>query len=345
MVMDADNLIYPSCLRKLADALGDHPDVDAAYAILEDFGEQRNIRSALAWDVNRLCRANYIDAQSMFRKSTWERLGGYRADDEHLYGWEDWDLWLRLADEGGWALLVTEILGRYRVQRSSMITLTNLATDDAIAAMRKRHPNCLPAGPRNLQPVTRFSAMKSHRRYGEGCGDRPRWSGGLLNTEPAATPATAEATTHATYESLYEAHARSTGDEGVGGGDYDVMGEVELDVLRAEGLQPTSTLLDFGCGNGRLAVHAVPYLDARHLHRHRHRPDVPRLTQRTASPPPRVRAAATSSWSIRSASSSTSPITRSIWLARSPCSRTWSTRTCTATSCSSSGSCGPTVGS
>ncbi len=71
----------------------------------------------------------------------------------------------------------------------------------------------------------------------------------------------AEPTTHATYESLYEAHARSTGDDGVGGGDYDVMGVIELDVLRAEGLQPTSTLLDFGCGNGRLAVHAVPYLD------------------------------------------------------------------------------------
>jgi Glycosyl transferase family 2/Glycosyl transferases group 1 len=140
MVMDADNTIYPSCVRKLADALNDHPDVDATYAILEDFGEQRNIRSALAWDVDRLCRANYIDAQSMIRKSAWERLGGYRADDDLVYGWEDWDLWLRLAEGGGRAMLVTQILGRYRVQGGSMIALTNLATDDAIAAMRKRYP-------------------------------------------------------------------------------------------------------------------------------------------------------------------------------------------------------------
>jgi Glycosyl transferase family 2/Glycosyl transferases group 1 len=140
MVMDADNTIYPSCLRKLADALHDHHDVDAAYAILEDFGDQRNIRSALVWDVDRLCRANYIDAQSMIRKSAWERLGGYRADDDFVYGWEDWDLWLRLAEGGGRAMLVTQILGRYRVQGGSMIALTNLATDDAIAAMRKRYP-------------------------------------------------------------------------------------------------------------------------------------------------------------------------------------------------------------
>jgi hypothetical protein len=140
MVMDADNTIYPTCLRKLANALHDNPDVDAAYAILEDFGDQRNIRSALAWDIGRLCRANYIDAQAMLRKSMWQRLGGYRADDDLVYGWEDWDLWLRLAAAGGQAMLVTQILGRYRVQRGSMIALTNLATDDAIAAMRRRYP-------------------------------------------------------------------------------------------------------------------------------------------------------------------------------------------------------------
>jgi glycosyltransferase involved in cell wall biosynthesis len=140
MVMDADNTIYPTCLRQLADALGDNPGVDAAYSILEDFGDQRNIRSALAWDVERLCRANYIDAQAMLRKSMWQRLGGYRADDALVYGWEDWDLWLHLAADGGHAMLVTQILGRYRVQRGSMVGLTNLATDDAIAAMRVRYP-------------------------------------------------------------------------------------------------------------------------------------------------------------------------------------------------------------
>jgi hypothetical protein len=140
MVMDADNHVYPTCLRRLADTLRDDPAAAAAYAILEDFGDQRNVRSALAWDVERLCRANYIDAQAMWRRSHWEALGGYRADDEHVYGWEDWDLWLRLAASGGHATLRPEILGRYRVQRGSMIALTNLATDEAIAAIRRRHP-------------------------------------------------------------------------------------------------------------------------------------------------------------------------------------------------------------
>lgn len=87
----------------------------------------------------------------------------------------------------------------------------------------------------------------------------------VLLGQPIDTPATSAKPTPAAqtrrgYEHLYESHAQTTGDDGVGGGEYDVMGEIELDVLRAHGLDETSTLLDFGCGNGRLAVHAVAYL-------------------------------------------------------------------------------------
>jgi Glycosyl transferase family 2/Glycosyl transferases group 1 len=140
MVIDADNAIYPTALAKLAGALRTNPTAAAAYSILEDFGSATGVRSAVAWDVDRLCAANYIDAQAMWRVDAWRRLGGYRADDDEVYGWEDWDLWLRLADSGGAALLVPQILGRYRVQLSSMISLTNLATDGAIDAIRARYP-------------------------------------------------------------------------------------------------------------------------------------------------------------------------------------------------------------
>ena len=63
------------------------------------------------------------------------------------------------------------------------------------------------------------------------------------------------------YHRLYEHHAaRHPEDTAVGLGSYEVVGEVELDVLRAAGLQPHHTLVDFGCGSGRLAMHAIPYL-------------------------------------------------------------------------------------
>ena len=76
----------------------------------------------------------------MIRRDAWERLGGYRDDDDHVFGWEDWDLWLRVAASGGHGAFVPEILGRYRVQRGSMIALTNLATDEALDSLEERYP-------------------------------------------------------------------------------------------------------------------------------------------------------------------------------------------------------------
>jgi glycosyltransferase involved in cell wall biosynthesis len=139
MVMDADNHLYPRCLRVLADALDAEPAAVAAYTTLEEFGDECGLRSAFAWDPERLCRANYIDAQAMFRKALWEATGGYQSDD-HTFGWEDWDLWLRIAAAGDRVVHVPQILGRYRVQRGSMIALTNLATKQSLAALRQRYP-------------------------------------------------------------------------------------------------------------------------------------------------------------------------------------------------------------
>lgn len=63
------------------------------------------------------------------------------------------------------------------------------------------------------------------------------------------------------YQRAYEEQAKRLLDDSViGGGDFALVGELELSALRLAGLSPTSTLLDLGCGVGRLAVHAVPYL-------------------------------------------------------------------------------------
>jgi SAM-dependent methyltransferase len=63
------------------------------------------------------------------------------------------------------------------------------------------------------------------------------------------------------YERLYEIHARAhSGDDSVGNGPSDLVGRMELELLAMEGLRPGHTVVDLGCGVGRLAVLAVPYL-------------------------------------------------------------------------------------
>lgn len=65
-----------------------------------------------------------------------------------------------------------------------------------------------------------------------------------------------------TYEQLYESHARGVNiDEVIGHGDFELIGRIELELLKMEGLQPEHTLVDLGCGVGRLAVHVIPTLN------------------------------------------------------------------------------------
>lgn len=140
MVMDADNLVYPTCLSRLALALTNDPGASFAYAALEQFGAKAGLLSAYAWNPEWLCAANYIDAQTMIRRSVLESLGGYRLGDPLVFGWEDWEMWLRLASRGDRGVLVAEMLGRYRVQAGSMIGLTNLSVDESLAHLRDLHP-------------------------------------------------------------------------------------------------------------------------------------------------------------------------------------------------------------
>jgi SAM-dependent methyltransferase len=63
------------------------------------------------------------------------------------------------------------------------------------------------------------------------------------------------------YETLYEALAKQLPpNASIGAGDFELIGRTELGLLQMEGLKPDSTLVDFGCGTGRLAVHVIPRL-------------------------------------------------------------------------------------
>jgi GT2 family glycosyltransferase len=138
MPLDADNALYPHALARLLDAVLSS-GAAAAYGMLEVFHERQGLLSALEWSVERLVAGPYIDAAALIRKEAWAAVGGYCGDVDELYGWEDYDLWLNLADHGLRAAFVPEMLVRYRSHSTSMIHTTNIETASVVAALRRRH--------------------------------------------------------------------------------------------------------------------------------------------------------------------------------------------------------------
>ncbi len=116
-MLDSDNFILPSCLEKLLSAL-EHSDAAFAYPIIQKFGDNDGLLSYLPWNISRLREGNYIDNMSMIRGDWLQKVGCY-LENPCAAGWEDYDLWIRIALEGGEAVQVPEILAKYRVHDAS----------------------------------------------------------------------------------------------------------------------------------------------------------------------------------------------------------------------------------
>lgn len=137
-VLDADNAIFPRCLEALRSALT-CSSASFAYCSLEKFGEVTALLGTKPWNPASLASGNMIDAMALHRKSVWAKVGGYSSDMPAM-GWEDFDLWFKIAKIDGWGILVPEILARYRVHSKSMLhVLTNPNADKLWAYLRSRH--------------------------------------------------------------------------------------------------------------------------------------------------------------------------------------------------------------
>jgi hypothetical protein len=141
LMLDSDNELRTHAMERLMEALDGDPDASFAYGIMERFslGGPEGLLSCFDWEPERLRAANYIDAFSLIRRDAFTAMNGY-SYDPRLYGWEDYDLWVRMAEAGRNGVFVPEIVARYRVGHSSMISQTNLSTADAYAALLDHAP-------------------------------------------------------------------------------------------------------------------------------------------------------------------------------------------------------------
>jgi glycosyltransferase involved in cell wall biosynthesis len=132
--MDADDVSHPQRLARQIDVLYRNPDIVAVGTLFEGIDTSgARVRPRDRWRLLGSAQAPpFPHGSSMFRRSVFDEVGGYR---EACAGWEDQDLFLRMAAKGTFVVL-PEALYRYRYHGGSTTTQWNRAERERIVALR-----------------------------------------------------------------------------------------------------------------------------------------------------------------------------------------------------------------
>jgi glycosyltransferase involved in cell wall biosynthesis len=98
VIFSADDRLGPSFLRRMEEDLTAY-EWDFGYSDFRAFGAEEFYFDAPLLDVDVLARSNFISGTSAFRRSLFDRVGGYRPAFEGL-GFEDYDFWLSALENG-----------------------------------------------------------------------------------------------------------------------------------------------------------------------------------------------------------------------------------------------------
>jgi Glycosyl transferase family 2 len=149
LFFDADDALLPHGPARLRDALAADRSAAFAYGLLAVEGPEgpRGLLNAEPWNPDLLREGNYINALALVRAEAYRRVGGYRDDGPLELGWEDYDLWLRMAQAGEHGVQVRELVARYRAHPGSRTASANDVSDDLMTYLRGRYPRVLGGAP------------------------------------------------------------------------------------------------------------------------------------------------------------------------------------------------------
>jgi glycosyltransferase involved in cell wall biosynthesis len=116
--LDADDLIDPVMLEECAELLEAEPQLALVYTDRQDFGDIERIWSAGSYDLPHLKYFNQIAYCTMFRRSMWEDIQGYRVN---VSGFDDWDFWVAAALRGFRGRHLPKPLLKHRRRKDSFL--------------------------------------------------------------------------------------------------------------------------------------------------------------------------------------------------------------------------------
>lgn len=115
--LDADDLINESYLEEALKTITLFPDIKIVYPEVEFFGKKEGVWELPPYSFEKLLEVNMIVNTSLFRKKDFLQAGGYHPNMSG--GYEDWDLWISMLKNGGYAVKNSAMQFKYRIHEVS----------------------------------------------------------------------------------------------------------------------------------------------------------------------------------------------------------------------------------
>lgn len=118
--LDSDDFFEKSFCEKAVEKLEEGVDVKIVTCKAKRFNKKGviDIFTPSGGDLNNFLYSNSAMGSSMFRRKDWEACGGYE-EKLPILGFEDWEFYLNILKEGGYAYVISEVLFNYNIRENS----------------------------------------------------------------------------------------------------------------------------------------------------------------------------------------------------------------------------------
>ncbi len=134
--VDADNLLASQFIAQAVPILEAQPNVKVVCPTMEFIGDKQGPWRLPEFSLSLLARRNHIDTCALYRRTDFDRIGGYC---EEIIAREDWDFWISLLKDGGEVVRLPEVGCYYRVRKQSKRIRDRKLKAHVTAVLNQRH--------------------------------------------------------------------------------------------------------------------------------------------------------------------------------------------------------------
>lgn len=116
--LDSDDKIAPAYIYKAVECFEKDDSLKIVYCRAAFFGKRYGEWMLPTYSFEKLLGQNCIFCSALYRRLDFDLVGGYKLNMK--YGYEDWDFWLSILENGGNVYKIDEILFFYRIRKKSM---------------------------------------------------------------------------------------------------------------------------------------------------------------------------------------------------------------------------------